>query len=166
MTRNLLVVACLAVGMAACGGSNASPTPIAPTPAPTPTPAPSPSPTPTVPTPVPSFNAFVRMHNNAECPQGKSGHRDGALPVGCAVEVRVSYHYPDGKEAPKKVTGENTLWAIDEGAAFIDMPIVDENPWRRWVTAKTPGAYRVSVTIVSRRGGETVRGELANRVVP
>ncbi len=106
------------------------------------------------------------MHNNAECPRGRSAHQDGALPVGCSVEVRVSYHYPDGKDVPVKVTGEDTKWAIDEGSGLIDMPNDDENPWRRWITAKAPGAYRVSVTIVSRRGGETVRGELANRVVP
>jgi hypothetical protein len=165
--KKILLVVCLG-GLAACGGSNAAPTPVAITPtttlaiAPAPTPAPTPTP---LPTPAPSFYANLRFIDNAECPKGKQTAPGGAMPVGCGRALRVSYHYPNGADVPTKVSGEATVWAIEEGTEVVTMPD-DENPWRRWVTAKAPGTYRISVTIVSRKGRETVREELSNQVIP
>jgi hypothetical protein len=165
MTRSLLFLG-LALFVTACGGSGADPTPVA-TPTPTPAPLPTPTPTPTPePTPAPSFAADLRMHGNAECPKGRNARQDGSLPVGCSVEVRVSYHYPDGNEVPSRTLGQATIWAVEEGGEHIDMPLIDENPWRRWITARSPGDYTISVTITSQRGGETVVGTLSNRVIP
>ena len=64
-----------------------------------------------------------------------------------------------------KVTGEAIAWIIEEGTDAIDMP-TDETPWRRWVTARAPGPFRISATIVSRKGHETVRAEIGNEVIP
>lgn len=164
--KNALLAVCALGALAACGGSSTSPS-VVPTPAPTPTPAPAPSPTPTPePTPAPSFSAYLRFHNNAECPAGRHGAPDGSMPVGCGREIRVTYLYPDGKEVPTKVTGQNTVWAIEAGGEFIKMRLTDENPWRRWVEGKAPGSYTVSVTIVSKKGGETVRGVLTSQILP
>jgi hypothetical protein len=167
--KKVLLLVCLGT-LGACGGSNAGPTPVTPPPttlvaaAPTPTPTPAPTPTPE-PTPAPSFYANLRFIDNPQCPHGKQGAPGGVLSVGCGRALRVSYHYPNGTEVPSKVTGDATVWEIEEGTDVVSMPD-DENSWRRWVTAKAPGNYRISVTIVSRKGRETVRGELSNRVIP
>lgn len=166
--KRILLVVCLG-GVAGCGGSNASPTPVTAAPptttlAPVPTPTPTPTPTP-APTPAPSFHAKLQFVHNAECPNGRHGGPDGALPVGCSRALHLSYYYPDGTEVPMSVTGEAIVWAIEEGKEAIEI-LEDENPWRRWVTAKAPGYFRISATIVSRKGHETVRGEISNQVIP
>ncbi len=163
MMEKILLVVCLG-GLAACGGSTVSPTPVTPPPMTTLAAAPAPTPAPT-PTPAPSFRANLRFTDNAVCPNDRQAAPGGAMPVGCGRALRVSYHYPDGTDVPTKVSGEATVWAIEEGTEVVTMP-PDENPWRRWVTAKTPGTYRISVTLVSRKGHETVRAEISNQVIP
>jgi hypothetical protein len=166
-TSKILLVVCLAA-LAACGDSNTAPTPVALPPSTTLAPAPAPTPTPTptpAPTPAPSFTANLRFVHNAVCPNGKHPPPGGALPVGCGRALHISYHYPNGTEVPLNVTGEAMTWVIEEGTEAIDMP-ADENPWRRWVTGKAPGPFRISVTLVSRKRHETVRGEISNRVIP
>jgi len=121
-------------------------------------------PTPT-PTPATSFYANLRFVHNAVCPNGKHGSTGGVLAVDCGRALHISYHYPDGSDVPMNVSGDAIVWVIEEGTGVIQM-LDDENPWRRWVEAKAPCDYRISATIVSRKGRETVRAEIANKVIP
>jgi hypothetical protein len=129
---------------------------LSPTPTPTPTPAPVPTPSPTA-----AVRAVVRLvPRNLECKPGVAPPA-GTNPfrVGCSVEVRVEYMDAHGAPVPETVTGNSTEWRVAEGASRLTLPW-DENPWRRWLTAKSAGPYRIVVTLTMKKTHEKVVGEL------
>lgn len=62
--RHVVLAACGAVALAACGGGSSSPT-VTPTPVPTPTPAPTPTPLACNPSPPPLHSIKVKVHDDS-----------------------------------------------------------------------------------------------------
>lgn len=84
--------------------------------------------------------------------------------VGCSIEVRVDVVDRHGVPIPVNVTGNDVTWEVQEGASRLTLPW-DENPRHRWMTALSPGPYRIVATLSMKRTHEKIAGELSGEFV-